>query len=373
MSFRTGDGPDGARLERVLSKVYGQHLEIVSIERLAPWFVARACLAVPGGGQASVIVKWLRQHPENFRVDRQQLVTERAALEFVGKLGLAVAPRLLAFDDGGEFLVLEDLAPRVALFDLLAEGDERALEGLDAFARSMGTLHAASASEFERYHDWCRSFGAGDPDRARRHIDGFSWDWALPDVDWIGLDTSRGAEADMHIVRETLTGESPFLALSNGDAGANNFFVDDRDGRIIDWEFAGYRHALIDAASLWVPGPIWMTIAPAMETGVDLTYRAALAQGVPAAGDDRFELEMAAACLVKAIERLERLPKLDARPPEHESRRQMIATLEAAARAARHFGRLPHLADWTASAATALRRRWPDADREFPDAYTTRQ
>jgi hypothetical protein len=178
----------------------------------------------------------------------------------------------------------------------------------------------------------------------------------------------------MRTVRAVVFEPGPFLAFSNGDSGANNFLVTGADGRIIDWERGGYRHALIDAASLYVPGPIWMTVADPIANGADRAYRDTLTQGVPEAmDDDAFALGMTAACIAKAVERLRRLAKLDARPAGHESRAQMISTLEAAGRAADHFGALPYRADWICASAATLRRRWPDADREFPDAYTTRE
>jgi hypothetical protein len=348
---------------------------IASLERLEPWAVARVHLAGETGDYpSSVIVKWLRENAQHVRTDASQLATERASLEFLDRLDLGVAPRVLAADDQAAFLVLEDLAPRVALFDLLAVGHEQALPELHAFADTMATLHAATVRDADRYYEHRQSYGRADPRRDRLCVYGFEWRWSLPDLRVVGIDNHNDVHAEMQVVRDTLVADGPFVALSNGDAGANNFFVENADGRIIDWEFAAYRNACLDAACLFVPGPMWMTVADPFVIGIDVTYRARLAAGLPAADDDeRFGLAMAAACLVHGIVRLDRLAKLDARPQGHESRQQMIATLEAAVRAAVHFAALPRLAEWTADAAAALRRRWPDADRTFPDAYTTRE
>ena len=46
----------------------------------------------------------------------------------------------------------------------------------------------------------------------------------------------------------------PFLAFTNGDAGANNYLVDGTDGRFIDFEFAGFRHASVRRAVSVRPG-----------------------------------------------------------------------------------------------------------------------
>ncbi|MCK2212581.1 phosphotransferase [Actinomadura sp. ATCC 31491] len=154
------------------------------------------------------------------------------------------------------------------------------------------------------------------------------------------------------------------MALGNGDAETNNVLVragGDPDARLIDFEFAGYGHALHDAVPLHLPGPGWLTVAA---PGPAAEYRRALARGVPEAEDDRrYGLGLAAACLWYALVRVERLPALAARPPGDDSRAQLVSILEAAAGVA--HGALPHLAGWARRTAELLRRRWPDADRDL--------
>ncbi|MEC7842600.1 MAG: hypothetical protein VX911_06935 [Candidatus Latescibacterota bacterium] len=107
--------------------------------------------------------------------------------------------------------------------------------------------------------------------------------------------------------------------------------------------------------------------------GVEADYRGALSGSVPEAMDDaRFGAAMAAACLVFAIIRVHRFPKLDARGAGVPGRLQVMSTLEAAARAAAAHRSPPHLRGWVLEAA-ALRRAWPDADWiEAPTPHTRR-
>ncbi len=63
-------------------------------------------------------------------------------------------------------------------------------------------------------------------------------------------------ERDVADLRVALSDPGPFLAFSTGDPGANNFMFDGSDGRLFDFEFAGYRNALADASVLHVPGPM---------------------------------------------------------------------------------------------------------------------
>lgn len=173
---------------------------------------------------------------------------------------------------------------------------------------------------------------------------------------------------------DELCDPGPFLALSNGDAEANNVLLHaggTPDARLIDFEFAGYAHALTDAVCLYVPGPAWMSVGDPQRTGLAGHYRSALARTVPEAEDDRrYGFGLAAASMSWALIRMQRFAVLDTRPPGHHSRLQLIATLEAAAHTAETHHALPHLSAWIHRIATLLRHRWRDADQDYADAAT---
>jgi hypothetical protein len=320
-------------------------------ERLEPWDVARAWV----GGTRSVIVKWL---------PGDRLRTEVAALRFLSdELGLGLAPRVIAADQAAGFVVMEDLAPRTAL-DRLIRRDGAAVHAgrLAAFARARGELGAATvrrlAADRDGWRDPTNYFG-----RLRDEGCGHAAGLGVP------LDGPAGDElAD---ALGELSDPGPFLVLSNNDAEANNCLVHEAgpaDARLIDFEHAGYTHALNDAVCLHVPGPAWMSVGDPLASGLADHYRRALARGVPEAEDDRrYGFGLAAACFSWALVRMERFPRLDARPPGDDSRGQLVATLEAAARAAKAHRALPRLAGWARRTAALLRRRWPDADLDFTD------
>lgn len=140
------------------------------------------------------------------------------------------------------------------------------------------------------------------------------------------------------------------------------------DARLIDFEAAGYAHALIDAVCLHVPGPGWICVGDPGASGLADQYRRALARGVPEARDDRrYGFALASACMSWALLRLRRFAVLDTRAPGDHSRLQLVETLESAARTAEAHRALPQLAGWARRAADALRRRWPDADLDLTD------
>ena len=369
MKFESG------RVEALLTKTFGSAVTITQAVRLLPWFVVRCQLAsrceqVP----PTVIVKLLRDGPS--RAHPLQVCTEQAALEFVAELGLGLTPRLLASDLGTRLLITEDLAPRIPLAEVL-QGEDTGLaaEGLKAFARALGMLHAGSSGHASAYYSRRRALGPVDPKEDLEWFVVRRWDEARARLAALGAVPSQRAEAELAAALDALRAPGGFLGFSNGDAEANNYLVCGGDGRLIDFEAAGYRHVLSDAVCLHVPGPLWLTVGDPRATGLEDAYRSALAEAVPEAQDDKaFGFGLAAACLVFALVVRWRFDKLNQRPQGDHSRLQMVSTLESAARAAEAHRSLPHLRGWTWEVAAKLRRIWPDTDVDLGGyaSYTPR-
>jgi hypothetical protein len=361
-----------AAVQALLTDLYRAPVSVEHWERLEPWAVARVQLGRAGAGR-TVIVKWVRTGPVQARTEPWRLHAELAALQFLSDdLGLALAPRVIAADVPAGFLVLEDLAPRVALDHLIRRDGAAACLGLLAgFARARGELSAATAGRAWTYQARCATLGfpapAGD---AEGRLAGL-WDQGHSDAAALGAPIAGPAASELIAALDELNAPGPFLALSHGDAESNNILVRESgpaDARLIDFEAAGYAHALIDAVCLHVPGPGWISVGGPGAAGLADQYRRALARGVPEAQDDRaYGFALAAACMAWALLRLHRVAVLDTRPPGDHSRLQLVETLESAARTAEAHRALPHLAGWARRTADGLRRRWPDADLDFTD------
>ena len=361
-----------AAVQALLTDVCRAPVAIERWERLEPWAVARVLLSEAGAAR-TVIVKWVRVGPAQARTEPWRLRTELAALQFLSDdLGLALAPRVIAADVPAGFLVLEDLAPRVALDRLIRrDGAAAHLELLAVFARACGELSAATAGRAGTYHARCAALGspaqAGD---AEGRLAGL-WGRGHEDAAALGVPIAGPAASELTAVLEELNAPGPFLVLSHGDSESNNILVRESgpaDARLIDFEAAGYAHALTDAVCLHVPGPGWISVGGPGAAGLADQYRRALARGVPEAQDDRrYGFALAAACMSWALLRLQRFAVLDTRAPGDHSRLQLVETLESAARAAEAHRALPHLAGWVRRTAGVLRRRWPDADLDLTD------
>ncbi|MGW5129663.1 hypothetical protein ACWEQ7_37670 [Streptomyces sp. NPDC004069] len=325
-----------------------------------PW-VLRAHLA---DGRTR-IVKRLRPGGYGLRSAAELMRCERAALELLDDLGLADSgPRLLAAAPDTRMLVIEDVAPRVELAELLRrdgltpELDDR----LTDFATAVGALAAASVGCSESFAARRTVLGSsaealGD----REHAWGGGWRTTAERAADFGVPMSDAAERDLRAAATELAAPGPFLALTNGDPEAHNYLTSlDGDGRLIDFEGAGFRHALTAAAVFCVPGPLWMAVSGPRQLAA---FRTALARAVPEAQDDRrFGFGLASAAMIWVAVRAGEVGKRDARLPGDASRAQLVMLLEAGARTADAHTVLPDLAGWCRSTAAVLRRRWPDAD-----------
>lgn len=357
--------PTTEQLEALLSSALGWPARVERFERVAPWAVGRCQLRLGDADSRSVIVKWLRGHPQGLRTDIRQIATERAALEFLAEVGFARAPRLIAADRG--LLVMEDLAPRTPLAErLFAQG----LAGLEAemldYARCLGELGAATAGRAARFEAVRAAYGPVDPATAKERGFGPEWPATSRRLDELGLTISGAVERELAAMLALLEVPGPFLTFTNNDPQVNNFMVGAGEGKLIDYEGACFRHALTAAVLIHTPGSFFMTVRAPLCADMEAAYRTALAQGVPEAEDDRrFGPGMAAASLAFALDRLTRFDLLDRRPAGHESRLQMISTLESAATAARGHRAFPEATGWVDRAAEWLRRRWPDAAVDF--------
>ncbi len=359
-------------MQALLTDLCGAPVSVERWERIEPWAVARVLLR-GAGATWTVVVKWVRTGPGQVRSEPWRLRAELAALQFLSDdLGLALTPRVIAADLPAGLLVLEDLAPRVALDQLIRRDGAAAHLGLLAvFAQARGELSAATAGQAGAHRARCAALGFSAPTGGAEGRYAGLWDRGHKDAAALGAPIAGPAASELIAVLEELKAPGPFLALSHGDAESNNIMIHEHgpaDARLIDFEAEGYAHALIDAVCLHVPGPGWITVGDPGATGLADQYRRALAQGVPEAQDDlRYGFALASACMSWALVRLRRFGVLDTRAPGDDSRVQLVETLESAARTAEAHRALPQLAGWARRTSHVLRRRWPDTDLDLTD------
>ena len=194
---------------------------------------------------------------------------------------------------------MEDLGEGPSLEDLLRAREPgaaaRAGEALVAIARATGALHAAArehAGEFDRRRDALAPRpvtalrAAADARRAAAAAALRAW------LDAAGAAAASGLEAAEAAARARREEPGAWATLTHGDmAPSNNLRA--KDGwRLLDFEYAGVRHALYDTLlwTLFCPFPL-----PLIERA-DRAYRAAMAGAFPPARDDGRVCPRAGAC-----------------------------------------------------------------------------
>ena len=231
-----------------------------------------------GGPVPSVILK-------HFRDDPVCGLDDWAGAEFLTRRGVEMGPRFLAGDVTARLFVLEDLGHGPTLEALLHGKDPRAAHaGLMATARLTGQLHvrtlgAQAAYEFVRQalpprHERVRV------ENARFLLDN---EGRLPR--WLAAveaEAAPGTREDLEEIARTLADPGPFLSFTHGDLAPSNVLFTADGPRLLDFEYAGMRHALYDAL-MWL---ITVPFPDELVSRADITYRITLSAHCEAAQVD---------------------------------------------------------------------------------------
>lgn len=287
--------------------------------------------------------------------------------------------RLLGGSPDAGLIVLEDLGDGPCLADALQGSDPAHAEAaLETYAASLGRLHALTVGGEAAWRRLRNEIGgsetAGEPEGARRLRE--SANPFCAQCESLGVPLAPGLDADLEAIERTLDNPGPFLAFAPGDTCPDNhrLLPGSRYLRFFDFEFAGFRHALLDAAYFHLPFPTCWCVSRLPEPlplRIEAVYRAELVRGCPEASDDAlFYPAMSHACAFWTIMTLsgdlESALKEDGRWGLSTLRQRHPLRLETFVRVARRFGHLPALTDTARALAEKLRALWPGPESEMP-------
>lgn len=312
----------------------------------------------------------------------QGIEIERAGLAFVtGCVATrSFVPHLLAFDADARLLVMTDVdGPETSrVGDLLfGQSRDRAEKALVAAQEALGRLHTAGIGQQETYRRLRASRGSG---RASRHavneLEALLSD--LPRLLSVHLRGPIPKEVDDEVraARVELFGPSPFVTMTHGDPTVGNLLYSPATGiKLVDFETAGYRHALLDGcfARLRYLYSVWAHRIPAaVQNRLLHTYRTELAKGCPQAADDasfaRGLVAASAAWLAALCAHLDRVPERDVRWGRASYRQRIAVGLDHFVTVVEEYGQLPTLGETARALLDHLSDVWPATDRQL-DVY----
>jgi tRNA A-37 threonylcarbamoyl transferase component Bud32 len=303
----------------------------------------------------TVIAKLPRRAGAGWNGDPAYLDNERRALRHLERVGVGLAPRILACDENLGVVLMTDLGSGPSLQELLIAGAAAPAErGLVGMAAAVGTVHAARSPE--RF-------------RAARGVPFLddplgSWHELRAAADDLGLPSPARACTDVEALAGALADER-FRAFTHGDLTPGNAVVIDGGTRLLDFEAAGVRHLGIDAGCLRLSFPQygrWAVLPGPVLARMDRAYRAELVEGLPAVADDwAYEQLVAEGCLAWAVVRASRLRLIASGDQSVRRRTQIVHTLTAATGTAGPTGLYPALTRWLDDLVEAMTSRWDEA------------
>ncbi len=303
------------RVEELLTEVWGSEVQLapnaVDLQASGRTQVYRfSLLEKPTDAPQSVVVKAMpmiegiseasNTSPENpFRL----FFNDWAGLHFLSEVAphSSLAPRFYAGDKTHGLIVMEDLGTGNGLHHLLlADNPDAAEEAAVQYAATVGKMHAATIGKQETFYHIRQEFGPVDmPD--------YAW---MSSVLWNAIHTlnvapATGIEDELKQLTSIMENPGPFSAYTHGDPCPDNILIG-TSGKLLDFEFGAYRHALIEGVYARMPFPTCWCVSrlPAhviyrMET----SYRMELGKGCPAAHDDRlFAQAVAVTCAYWTID-----------------------------------------------------------------------
>ena len=379
-----------ARAEEVLSDGWGGTVRLGQVERLSEPrgrnLVLRCEVSnTPAGAPQSVILKRARQR--NYDPDDPKsrpavgLFRDWAGLKFLGSFHderLACA-KFYGGDREAGFFVMEDLRDTVDLDHLLTRSSaDEALHGLRLLAAALGRMHALTighAADYQRIRD---ALGPGDTahrHRLAKHARDYT-PYLAERCERLQVGLAPGYDDDIETISSAMAEPGDFLAYTHCDACPDNCRITDDRLCLIDYEFASYRHALLDGVYGWIRFPTCWCVRDLPEPVVaemENVYRRELAQGCPAADDDTLYFRaVAEACgywlLENMAHQFDRALQYETPKGTSTNRQRILMRMAAFCHVAQRAEHLGALRQTFAGLLQRLRDVWRD-DMPMYDAF----
>lgn len=313
-----------------------------------------------------IIVKWIKDP-----LDPVRGLTDWASLAFLSQVAHEhpVAPRVFGGDTEHLLFVMEDLGQEGNLEHVLRSPDASyATTMLCALARQMGELHVLTMGKEHQFEHHCEKLSLTNiPSRFR---EAEQWLKSCQKVEEWCRELSYLPPAEFKQactrVADTFAHPGEFLTLTHGDPAPTNNYLCGNKIYLVDFEYAGYRHALYDLTG-------WNILCPLPKACVRLmsqNLRGVLASACPAAeSDESYQTAWATLCTYRAMALLSWMPGrlLKQNEPwvdEWSKREAMVVALNRWEEATQGVKELDVMATVAAQLFKRCQALWPDISVE---------
>ena len=308
-----------------------------------------------------------------------RLFNEWAGLQFLGQIAddPPLAPRLYAGSREDGLIIMEDLGTSVSHDKLLLGDDPKVAEQmLVGYMSVLGQLHAVSAGKRECYAHLREALGPTLPYFSTAAVGRLEprqiHEVFLTIAELLKIKPVAGTSDALEKVSCFWTNPGPFFVYTQQDQNLDNCIRVGSELRLLDLEFGGFSHALIDGSYARVPSG-WNTnrFPPHVVQKMEAAYRKELAQGCPEAEDDRmFHQALTEACAYWIIGALKwAMPNVLERDRKwgiSTDRQHVMLRLDALAETAEEFGHLEPIGETARKMVIRLRRLWPPEVHDMP-------
>jgi hypothetical protein len=314
--------------EQILGATLASPVRLGNAQRLSQserrnLLIRCAVMGTQTGVPASVIIKRAGggggdYDPENPRSRAALgLLRDWAGLVFLNALApdSAACPKFYGGDRAAGFFIMEDVGAGARSLDhvLTCGCRSEAEDALQRLARMLGQMHAVTAGREEQYQQIRDALGPGDRGRRPalaghvRHAAPMLAQWCRD----LGVNVAEGFDDDAETIATAMAEPGLFLAFTHGDPCPDNCIVSADRLHLIDFEFAGFRHALLDGVYGRLRFPTCSCVRDIPEpivSEMEVAYREELAEGCAAARDDAsYSRAVADACAYWLFENLAHL------------------------------------------------------------------
>ncbi len=325
------------------------------------------CAVTGWEGVASVVLK--RNEGDDARG-----FTDWASLAFLSTLEEArgVAPRFYAGSVRERFVVMEDLGGSRSVADLLQREDAApVVDALTSLATAMARLVVATWGREATFARMRAALPGGEGLDRRREA--ARW-LAARDrvVDWaaaLAIPVPHSFDVASAQLAAVYADPGPYLAFSHGDPAPSNNHLATGGVRLVDFEYASYRHALYDLTGWAILCPLPWAWVSAMDEAFRHTIAASPVGGALAA--DGYHDSWAALCAYRALAMItwfspDLLVQNGAWVAEWTRRAALLSTALRLHQVSSGVAALQPLADLGAHMSEQLQARWPDLGEGLP-------